>query len=447
MVLPKFGEAGSFWGMSAKEDLERRLERLYRRRQFGIKPGLAAVERLCELLGNPQHKYGVIHVAGTNGKGSVCALIESILCESGISTGLYTSPHLVRFNERFRINGREIDDRELADVLDECEAAAEQVRAESGRDATFFEIATVLAFECFCRAGVKLAVVETGLGGRLDATNVVMPLVSVITGISREHTAWLGDSIEEIAAEKCGIIKPGCPVVAALQPEEAARRVIGAVAGERGCRLVPAAEAVGVRRVSGDLAGQKIRLESVGGLALTAQLSLIGEHQLENCATAVASVEVLFNLLGDEIDPLAVKAGLEKVSWPGRCQLLRNDPPVIVDAAHNPAGARALVKTLRGNGVRRAVIVLGMCRDKDVAGVLGELAAIAAGVYIVPLANERGMPPEELAAVASARGLPAMAAAGLAEGLSAAEMAAKQKNLPLVITGSLFLLAEVLKNA
>jgi len=183
------------------------LARLYSRRQFGIKLGLAPVQRMCELLGHPEQQYGVIHVAGTNGKGSVSATISSILQSAGLSVGLYTSPHLVRFNERFRVNGKSLSDADLVDALAVCEQAADTVREEQEHEATFFEITTVLAFECFRRAGVKVAVIETGLGGRLDATNVVTPVLSVITSIARDHAAHLGDTLEEIAGEKAGIIK------------------------------------------------------------------------------------------------------------------------------------------------------------------------------------------------------------------------------------------------
>ena len=428
-------------------ELEVRLEKLYRRRQFGIKPGLDTVERMCRLLGDPQKAFGVIHVAGTNGKGSVCAITESILRAAGMSVGLYTSPHLVRFNERIRINGEDISDSELADALDVCETAAAELCKATGHEATFFEIATVLAFECFRRAGVSIAVLETGLGGRLDATNVVMPLLSVITPVAIEHTRWLGDSAAEIAREKAGIIKRGRPVISAGQPLPDAVDVICAVADDNGSPLIMADEAVSIRRISGDLNGQKIKIESASGLALTARLPLIGSHQLENAAVAVAAIETVFGLIGIEPRPGVIKSGLANVRWPGRCQLLRDEPPVIIDAAHNPAGAEMLVKVLRRHGIRRAAVVVGMCSDKDIAGVVGRLSGIVAAVWVVPLQNERGLPPAELACLTRSRGLRTTVADSVDSAVSEAGQWAAANSIPLLITGSLFLLGEILKKA
>ena len=423
-------------------ELQKALEQLYRRRQFGIKLGLDPVRRMCELLGNPQNQYGVLHVAGSNGKGSVCAMMASILQAKGIAVGLYTSPHLVRFNERIQINGEELSDQALYEALKSCEEAADKVHKEQGHEATFFEITTVLAFECFRRANIQIAVIETGLGGRLDATNVVMPLISVITPVSREHTSHLGDTLEAIAAEKAGIIKNGRPVVVAHQ-EEGAQEVIRAIAAESKSPLILAEEAVTVGKVSGDLHGQKIRITSAGGIGTTASLPLIGRHQLENAAVAVATIERLFDILQIEIEPCIIKQGLENVVWPGRCQLLREHPPVIMDAAHNPSGAKELVKVLRDNGIKHIGMILGMCGDKDVKSVIRELACVVRKVWVVPIANERSMSPRELAEIARSFGLDASVMKSPQEAFPIAEKWAKENSLPLVITGSLFLLGEM----
>ncbi|MFC1498702.1 bifunctional folylpolyglutamate synthase/dihydrofolate synthase, partial [Verrucomicrobiota bacterium] len=192
------------------------LKKLYKRRSFGIKPGLDAERAMLSKLGNPQEEFLVVHVAGTNGKGSVCALLSSILRTAGYTVGLYTSPHLVRFNERIRVDDQEIGDDELAGVLDKIECVAADVARDMGQEPTFFECATAMAFKYFKEQDVRIAVVETGMGGRLDATNVLTPLISVITRISLEHTMYLGNDVEAVALEKCGIIKKGRPVVCGI---------------------------------------------------------------------------------------------------------------------------------------------------------------------------------------------------------------------------------------
>jgi dihydrofolate synthase/folylpolyglutamate synthase len=428
--------------MAKKEELGRALERLYQRRQFGIKLGLDPVRRMCELLGSPERQYGVIHVAGTNGKGSVSATIASVLQASGLRVGLYTSPHLVRFNERVRVDGVPLPDTDLVDALAACEQAADRVLEEQEHEATFFEITTVLAFECFRRAGVKIAVIETGLGGRLDATNVVTPLLSVITSIAEDHAAHLGDSLEAIAGEKAGIIKEGRPVVSAPQ-EESAERVLREAAASKSAPFTAAVEAVEIQRISGDLHGQKVRFETHEGLSGTAQYALLGDHQLENLGVAVASSEILFGLLGVPLEPEVLKAGIEQARWPGRLELLKETPCVIADAAHNPAGAAALVSTLKRNGIRHAGVVLGMCDDKDAVAVVSRLSAIASRVWVVPIPDARSMPSEKLAQCVRSFSID-VEDVELEAGLEAAEAWALEVDQPIVITGSIFLLGAVL---
>jgi len=393
-------------------------------------------------MGNPQQQYGVIHVAGTNGKGSVCATIASVVQASGLCVGLYTSPHLVRFNERVRVNGVPLEDDCLYAALEACESAAEKVQQEQGHEVTFFEITTVLAFECFRRAGVKLAVIETGLGGRLDATNVVVPLVSVITRIAEDHAAHLGDTLEAIAGEKAGIIKPGRPVVVSPQ-EDGVLAVLQQKAAVVKATVIAAVDAVGVDRLGGDLRGQKVRFESRDGLCGTAEYALLGDHQLENLAVALSAVELFFGLLGVELSSAVVKQGLEAVRWPGRCELLREDPCVIADAAHNPSGAQALVAVLRRNGVKHAGVVLGMCDDKDAAGVVKQLARVARRVWVVPIPNERSMPEGRLLDIVRSAGVE-VTSASVADALDQAEAWARVEAVPVVVTGSIFLLGAVL---
>jgi dihydrofolate synthase / folylpolyglutamate synthase len=428
--------------MTSRAKLDAALSRLYQRRQFGIKLGLGPVQRMCELLGHPERQFGVVHVAGTNGKGSVSAIVASILQSFGLGVGLYTSPHMVRFNERVCVNREPVSDSELVDALAACEKASDTVLAEQGHETTFFEITTVLAFECFRRAGVKLAVIETGLGGRLDATNVVMPLVSVITRIARDHAEHLGDTLEAIAGEKAGIVKKGRPVVSSPQQPEVTAELRAAAVSQQ-APFTDAAAAVSVQRISGDLHGQKVRIATAEGLSTTAQFPLLGDHQLENLGVATATVELLCEMLRVPLDAKVLKMGVESVRWHGRCELLKEDPCVIADAAHNPDGAKALVDVLRRNGVKHAGIVLGMCDDKDALGVVKRLAAIGQRVWVVPIPNERNMPAERLLRIVGSYGLEAVSAE-LDEALVAAEAWGKASGLPVVVTGSIFLLGEVL---
>jgi dihydrofolate synthase/folylpolyglutamate synthase len=432
--------------LKVEREFAAELELLYRRRQFGIKPGIGPMRRMCEIMEYPQQRYGVIHIAGTNGKGSTAAIIASILQAAGLKTGLYTSPHLVRFNERIRVDGKELDDAELAGILHDCEAVAEQLQSESGHEATFFEIATLLAFEAFRRNGVRLAVIETGLGGRLDATNVVTPLVSVITGIALDHMAYLGSSLTDIAIEKGGIIKNSRPVVVGPQSDEAIAK-LREIAIERQSALVAASEAVSVAPVAEKLSGQKVCFETVGGWGGTVNLPLAGAHQRENFATALAAVETLFDLLGIPLDPKIVKKGAEAVVWPGRGQLLQEDPVVIADAAHNPAGAKALVALLKSCGVRRAGIVLGLCDDKDAPGIVRILTEVAGRVWVVPIPGGRGMTTDKLLALVESFQLDAEVSESPMVALDQAREWARAESLPVVVTGSIFLLGEVLKKA
>lgn len=381
-----------------------RLAALFERTHAGIKPGLELIEELLTALGNPESRFLCVHVAGTNGKGSTCAILERTLRESGLKTGLFTSPHLVRVNERIRINGREIDDETFYGILDRIQTA------ESGlsRNPTFFEILTAAAFLAFAEAGVQLAVLETGMGGRLDATNVVTPLVSVITRIDFDHMVFLGDTLPKIAAEKAGIIKPGRPVVIAPQADEA-MEVLRTTAGARSAPVTLAGEQVSLsaRRVS--LKGQTLQAESANNRYGKLTLPLHGRFQLDSLAAALCALEDIFRQFDTELSPDILRTALADLSWPARCQVLSEDPPVLLDVAHNPSGARALVETLRelfGKKTRGRFIIAHM-RDKDAETFLKTLAPVTSELLCVPLDNSRALPAEDLAHLARTLKLPA----------------------------------------
>ncbi len=419
------------------------LERLYRRQTFGIKPGLAPILHLCDRIGNPQDRFAVVHVAGTNDKGSVCAMIESVLRRAGLKTGLYTSPHMVRFNERIRINGQDAADGELSAVIDLCETAADHVRQHTAHEATFFEVATAMAFACFERAGIQVAVIETGMGGRLDATNVVRPMLSVITRIAMDHEAYLGTTIDAVAAEKAGIIKEGRPLVAGPQ-EPAAEAVLRSTALARRAPYIAATEAASVRRVKFGRQGQIVNVETAGGGSGSLDLPLAGVHQIENLAVALAALEQVFAILEVAVPFQTLRDGIASVRWRGRFEVLRENPTVIADAAHNPSGAAVLAATLKALGLARVALVAGMCSDKDTNGVVRMLAGTAGKVWTVPIPNPRSLPPSTLAESFRRAGVNAQEMDSTGAALREAEAWATANHTAVVVAGSIFLLGEVL---
>ena len=421
------------------------LSRLYRLHASGIKFGLDTERVLLERLGNPEQNLQIIHVAGTNGKGSVCAILESVLRAAGLKTGLYTSPHLIHFNERIRVNGQCITDDELADLIRRVDGTAQNIiHDQEGREVTFFEFATALAFEYFKRQRVDVAVLETGMGGRLDATNVITPLLSVITGISLEHVAWLGSDIKSIAREKSGIIKSGIPVVIGSMPEEALEVVMRTVR-DHGSRLVQAVQAISIQRKTQNLKGQKITIDSSANSYGTITLPLLGSKALENTATAIATLEELASVTSFEISPRMIKEGLEKVYWPGRIHILSHKPLVIVDAAHNPEAAEALARTLKEllKGIPLA-LVLGICSDKDINGFLRPFSNLVKHCWAVPLNNERSLPVEKITARARALGWPTSEST-VPCAIEQALAWATENRGAVCVAGSIFLAGEVLE--
>lgn len=416
------------------------LERLASRRRFGIRPGLETMRALCAALGNPEQAFAVIHVAGTNGKGSVAAICEAALRTMGLPVARYTSPHLVRVNERFVVNGEPVSDAALGRALDTVEA----VCAREGLEPTFFEVLTACAWLVFREAGARVVVCEVGMGGRWDATNTIeAPLVSVITHVALDHCDILGDTVEAIAAEKAGIIKEGRPVVmGAMDPR--AKAVIAAAAERLHAPLFDA-EAVRVTVSRRTLHGQTLQCSSPTCDYPAALTRLAGTFQAENAATALCALERLGEQ-GLPVPPKAFAEALRTVSWPGRCQLIADDPPTFLDGGHNPDALRALREALKSMHVRRRVaLVCGFCGDKAVGKALREIAPLASAAWAVPLQNERGLPPADLAEELRRAGVPAATPMGsVEEGVEAATAWAQDNQGTVVICGSLFLVGEVL---
>jgi dihydrofolate synthase/folylpolyglutamate synthase len=397
---------------------------LYGLQMFGARPGLETTRQLAALAGNPQEQLRFIHVAGTNGKGSTCAMLESIYRTAGLRVGLFTSPHLVSFRERLQVNRALIPAETLARLVGEICASLKTFPAD--QHPTMFEVVTVLALRYFAEEKCDLVIWETGLGGRLDATNIVTPLASVITNIALDHQAWLGDTLVKIAAEKAGIIKPSVPVVT-TETGAAALSVIERVARENNAPLTRAA---------------------VASSAISDQPSaLIGEHQRANAALAVAVAEVLEKKI--PVAPEHIQAGLTQVNWPGRLQLIRrpNGQRILLDGAHNIAGVETLSAALEAgewsgaSGSGAPTIILGMLGDKDWRVMCARLAPLAARLWLVPVDSERSARPEELAA--ACRTANPQADVRCFDNLAQALTAAADDKL-VVIAGSLYLIGAAL---
>jgi len=412
------------------------IEHLFARTAHGIQPGLEVIEALLNKLGNPQRDLKIVHVAGTNGKGSVCAMIESVLRASGLKTGLYTSPHLFCFNERFCINGQNISNTDLEQLIGDVESAAQTLET---RPATFFEMSTAMAFEHFKRQKVDCAVIETGMGGRWDATNIVQPAISVITRIALDHADYLGTDLEKIAWEKAGIIKEGVPVICGPMPVEA-EAVVYKEAAEKKVPILGSEEAAFFQPLESRRTDQLVDIEASGNQYRNVRLPLGGSVQLENCGIAVAALEDLADI---ENICLQMKKGLESVKWPGRFQVLSMKPPMIFDGAHNPNAAAALFQTLEeifprfGNG-----FVFGFMKDKDVEGILKALVPTIEKAWAITLPGERGMEAEEIAEVGKSIGLDMESIKNVQP---VRDWVAEGKKRLLCFTGSLYLAQELKK--
>ncbi len=419
---------------------------LFRLEQFGIKFGLESIETLLARLGHPERTFRSVHVAGTNGKGSVTAMVDTALGRAGYRSARYTSPHLIDLSERFVVDGRPVDAAAMRSAAGDVREAIERLRAEGALQAppTFFEATTALAFELFRRAHVQVAAVEVGLGGRLDSTNVIRPVVSAITSIDFDHQQYLGSTLGEIAAEKAGIIKPGVPVIVGdVGPE--AWDVIARVAGDRGAELIRAGDGVDATRLVPGAAGDNLfRLRTPARDYGTVRLALRGAHQIANAIVAVRLLEAL-DARGVAVPPAAIVGGLERVSWPGRLEqrTLPGGRELILDAAHNPAGASALASYLTSAGGTPPVLVFAAMRDKDARGMLNVLLPAVDRVIVTRAANSRSADPDALAA--EVRAISPSTGVDVVPSPVEALDAAWRISSRVVVAGSIFLLGDIMK--
>jgi dihydrofolate synthase/folylpolyglutamate synthase len=404
---------------------------------------LQHLQELLKRMGNPELAARTVHIAGTKGKGSVAAMVAQVLTTSGYKTGLYTSPHFHTLRERIRIDGNLITESKFATTMVEVTPFVESLKQDgSFRQLTYFEALTALAFAYFRNERADFQVLEVGLGGRLDATNVVpSPLVCVITSISLDHVQILGNSLQEIAREKAGIIKPGCWAVISPQPEQAAS-VIHDVCREKRAQVVQVGKDVTWHRMGGDLSHQSLLIE---GRTAKYQVSipLLGDFQLENAATAVAALETLASA-GFPISPTKAAEGLAQAKWPGRFQIVRQRPTVVLDGAHNVASVKRLVSNIKAYFPgRRIVLVLGTSCDKDIPGVIDQFPSLSPQVIVTQASHSRAAPPPILVEQFARHGITPGVEQTVAQAISRALSVADETDV-ICVAGSLFVVAEAL---
>ena len=402
------------------------------------------IEALLERLGRPHLAAESVHIAGTKGKGSTAAMIASVLTASSYRTGLYTSPHLHSFTERIRIDGEPIPEAAFAALVQRLKPEFDTFnRLGVHGELTTFEILTALAFVHLKEQAADFQVLETGLGGRLDATNVVKPRVCAITSISLDHTEVLGNTLAEIAAEKAGIIKPGCAVVSAPQCSEV-REIVSSACRQRGARLVEVGQDIVWSITERSDSVQSFRLDGLEA-SYDFTIPLLGEHQVDNAAVAVGIAEVLAGL-GVKISAQNMATGLSRVSWPGRLQVLRRDPLLVVDGAHNADSTERLAKALPEYfRFAKAILVIGTSRDKDIAGMVDGLLPLSTNVIVTRSGNPRAADVSALAAEFSRRGVKAKKAETVGSAVETALSEASRGDL-VCVTGSLFVVAEVIEH-
>jgi dihydrofolate synthase/folylpolyglutamate synthase len=419
------------------------IEWLYGLQHFGIKLGLENISALLTLLDHPERGYRSLHVAGTNGKGSVAAMVDGLLRASGVRAGLFTSPHLVRPNERIRIAGEDIASAELHTRLAAMRKTIEAAKADGRLEAhpSFFEVVTATALQAFGEHSLEAAVLEVGLGGRLDATNAVAADVGAIVSIAHDHTKSLGPTLEKISAEKAGIVKPGMPVVSGVV-QQCAIDVIRGICRERGAQWIDARLAV--RLIDDGPDG--FTLSTARNVYPGLKLALAGRHQIDNARIALASFEILMERLGRSLEPEAVRDGLASVRWAGRLQRVDpgdGRPGLLLDGAHNPAGIDALARYLELSSGPKPVLLFGATSGKPLEKLLGPLSSVVDCAVITRPQVERGLDAEEVAAVARERIEHVEVAAEPTRALEVAcELAAPDRFV--LVAGSLYLVGQIL---
>ena len=403
---------------------------------FFCKPGLERVIELCHGLGDPQRELKFIHVGGTNGKGSFCAITDSILRAAGYKVGLYTSPFVRVFNERMRVNGENIPNDTLARLTERAKAVADKMTDRP----TEFELITAIAFDYFREEGCDLVILEVGMGGRLDATNIIEnPLLSVITGISIDHTSFLGNTTAEIAAEKAGIIKQGCPTLwGGLDPD--AEAVIAEKAKKMQSTLYKTAYSE-LKNLSLSLSGSRF---DFGGLSAI-NLSMLGEYQPRNAATALSAIEILSDSL--PVSEENIRTGLKNAKWPARFEIISQEPLIIFDGAHNAEGISAAVRSIKAYfGDESVIVISGVLRDKEYHKIASDIAKISRRGFTITPDSPRALPAPDYANVLTDYDCHSAPCESVTDAINQAILTAKEEDKAILILGSLYTYSEVMES-
>ncbi len=428
--------------MSSDSLYRETIDYLYALQKHGIKLALSNSFRILESMGNPQRKFKAVHVAGTNGKGSTSAFIAGILRAAGLRVGLYTSPHLISFTERIRINGNQISEKRVVELAKRIRKACGSLNAadSTALSPTFFEVTTASAFTYFAEEEVDLAVIEVGMGGRLDSTNVIVPLVTIITNIDLEHTEYLGTTLEQIATEKAGIIKPGVPVVTGATQLETAGII------ERTAQT----NASNISRLYKDFIPENVvsgseQFFDYRGIKATyraLKIHMVGRHQVDNACLALAAVEYLRDA-GVAVDEYAVRLGLEQARWEGRMERIGERPDIYLDGAHNPASAQKLAATIRElkPSYGRMILVVGILGDKDYQGIARQIVPLADRVVVTKPHYARALDVAFLAGEIRKLHAQVTSAETVAAAIARAREDASFDDL-ILVTGSLYVVGE-----
>ncbi len=428
--------------MSLERSYQETIDYLFALQKHGIKLALSNSYKLMEIMGGPHRKFRSVHVAGTNGKGSTSAFIAAMLREAGYRVGIYTSPHLVSFTERIRIDDVRISEQKVVELAQRVREAYQRVSPDgSGAlNPTFFEVTTAIAFTYFAEEGVDIAVIEVGMGGKLDSTNVITPLVSVITNIDIEHTEYLGDTLSQIAGEKAGIIKPGVPVVTGVVQQEVVT-VIEREAGAQGSTVYRLAKDFKAEHCALQR-GQVFDYQGIKTSYEKITITLLGRHQVDNACLALATMECLCRA-GITVKESALRLGLERTRWEGRLELVARRPDIYLDGAHNPASAKKLATTVREmkSSYQRLILVIGILGDKDYHGIMAELVPLADRVIVTKPQYSRAMNVQTLASEIRAMHGFVESAETVPEALVKARGASTGDDLVL-ITGSLYVVGD-----
>ncbi len=413
------------------QDLPTALAWVYELQKFGIKFGLSSTARLMARLGNPQNRCRFIHIAGTNGKGSVAAMLSRFFTVAGYPVGFYSSPHLVHFHERFRLRDSDIASEAVLALINQVKAVVDPLELP-----TFFEFVTAMALLYYAQQQAEPVILETGMGGRLDATNIVQPLLCLITNIALDHKEYLGNSVRAIAAEKAGIIKPGVPVITGVSQPTALTPIRAAAEALNSPLYLYKRDFAVQRQGQGRFRYQGLR-HSWSGL----RTNLLGRHQYSNAALALAAVELLQEQ-GFALPEAAIRQGLQEVRWPGRLEQIASQPRIILDGAHNPAAATTLAHALRQDlTYRRLILILGVMADKDIPGILKRLLPLADVVIFSRPQYERAARPDYLQSLAADLAPHGEVIDDLPTAIEKAKSLAQADDL-IVITGSLFTIGE-----